>query len=68
MMVRRSCPEPRTPNPERMLGRRAQSAVEYMMILAVGIMALVSMFGPIRDAFMHRMKGGADGVGLGLLE
>ena len=46
---------------------RAQSVVEYTILVVFAAAALAYMFSYIRSASMHRMKVGVDGVGRGLL-
>ncbi len=49
------------------LARRGQSVVEYAVLVVAVAAALVGMYGYLRSSLAHRMKGGADGIGHGLL-
>ena len=46
---------------------RGQSSVEFAMIFTMVALAVVAMFGFVRNAVSHRFKGGADTYGRGLL-
>ena len=50
-----------------MAGRAGQSIIETSLLMLVVVLALVTMFGFLRNAVSHRLKGGADTFGHGLL-
>ena len=46
---------------------RGQSVVEYTLMLFVASVCFAVMFSLVRSALSERHKGGADGIGQGLL-
>ena len=47
-------------------GRGGQSAIELSLVLVVGILALVAMWGLMKEAIMGRWKESADTFSFGL--
>jgi hypothetical protein len=51
----------------RMKSTRGQSLLESILLIAVATAALWAMFAFVQGAIQEHMKGGADGIGHGLL-